>query len=172
MGVGFIGVAHVEALRRLGVNVVGVVGSTPERAEAKARVSNLPRVYESLERAHGRAGRRRRPRREPEPTRTPSRWLLSSGVNLEYDQALCQRVDERKGTAWLLAEMHSEGFGGRLMLGTDGARRRLWRTLGGGPGLAWLAGGFVDVLRRWGVDETARRRLFVDNPARVLALQP
>jgi predicted dehydrogenase len=49
VGVGFIGVAHVEALRRLGVNVVGVVGSTPERAEAKARASNLPRVYESLE---------------------------------------------------------------------------------------------------------------------------
>jgi predicted dehydrogenase len=49
VGVGFIGVAHVEALRRLGVNVVGVVGSTPERAEAKAHASNLPRVYESLE---------------------------------------------------------------------------------------------------------------------------
>lgn len=49
VGVGFIGVAHVEALRRLGVNVVGVVGSTPERAEAKARAANLPHVYENLE---------------------------------------------------------------------------------------------------------------------------
>ena len=49
LGVGFIGVAHVEALRRLGVNVVGVVGSTPERAEAKARATNLPRVYASLD---------------------------------------------------------------------------------------------------------------------------
>jgi predicted dehydrogenase len=36
IGVGFIGVAHVEALRRLGVDVVGVVGSTPRRARAKA----------------------------------------------------------------------------------------------------------------------------------------
>lgn len=49
VGVGFIGVAHVEALRRLGVDVVGVVGSSPERAEAKAQTANLPRVYESLE---------------------------------------------------------------------------------------------------------------------------
>lgn len=49
VGVGFIGVAHVEALRRLGVDVVGVVGSTPERAEAKARAANLPAVYESVE---------------------------------------------------------------------------------------------------------------------------
>jgi len=49
IGVGFIGVAHVEALRRLGIDVVGVVGSTPERAAAKAESANLPKVYESVE---------------------------------------------------------------------------------------------------------------------------
>jgi predicted dehydrogenase len=47
VGVGFIGVAHVEALRRLGVEVVGVVGSSPERARAKAAAANLPPVVES-----------------------------------------------------------------------------------------------------------------------------
>ncbi len=35
VGTGFIGAVHVEALRRLGVEVVGVVGSSPERARAK-----------------------------------------------------------------------------------------------------------------------------------------
>jgi predicted dehydrogenase len=49
VGIGFIGVAHVEALRRLGVDVVGVVGSTPERARKKAEVAGLPPVYESVE---------------------------------------------------------------------------------------------------------------------------
>ncbi|MBT8201986.1 MAG: Gfo/Idh/MocA family oxidoreductase [Acidimicrobiia bacterium] len=49
VGVGFIGVAHVEALRRLGVDVIGVVGSTPERASAKAEAANLPEVYDSVE---------------------------------------------------------------------------------------------------------------------------
>ena len=49
VGVGFVGAAHVEALRRLGVNVTGVVGSTPERAREKAAAANLPSVYESLE---------------------------------------------------------------------------------------------------------------------------
>jgi predicted dehydrogenase len=49
VGVGFIGVAHVEALRRIGVNVVGVVGSTPERARAKAEAANLPDVYASYD---------------------------------------------------------------------------------------------------------------------------
>lgn len=49
VGVGFIGVAHVEALRRLGVDVVGVVGSTPQRAREKAEAVGLPPVYESVE---------------------------------------------------------------------------------------------------------------------------
>ena len=49
VGVGFIGVAHVEALRRLGVQVVGVVGSTPERAREKAAAAGLPEIFESVE---------------------------------------------------------------------------------------------------------------------------
>jgi predicted dehydrogenase len=49
VGVGFIGVAHVEALRRLGVEVVGIVGSTPERARTKADAIGLDRVYDSVE---------------------------------------------------------------------------------------------------------------------------
>jgi predicted dehydrogenase len=35
VGTGFIGAVHVEALRRLGVEVAGVVGSSPERARSK-----------------------------------------------------------------------------------------------------------------------------------------
>src|SRR3990170_215542 len=46
VGTGFIGVVHVEALRRLGVEVTGVVGSTPERARAKP---GLPEPYSSFE---------------------------------------------------------------------------------------------------------------------------
>lgn len=49
VGVGFIGVTHVEALRRLGVTVAGVVGSSPERARAKAAAANLPPVFDDVE---------------------------------------------------------------------------------------------------------------------------
>lgn len=49
VGVGFIGLAHVEALRRLGVEVVGVVGSTPERARVKADSAGIGRVYDGVE---------------------------------------------------------------------------------------------------------------------------
>jgi predicted dehydrogenase len=45
VGTGFIGVVHVDALRRLGVEVAGVVGSSPERAAAKA----IAPVYDSYE---------------------------------------------------------------------------------------------------------------------------
>ena len=87
------------------------------------------------------------------------RELLDAGVNLEYDQGL--REPDR--TLGLLRAMLDEGFAGQLLLGTDGARRSLWRTLGGAPGLAWLA-------EHLPLEPAVRHTLFVTNPARVLAL--
>jgi predicted dehydrogenase len=49
IGTGFVGVVHVEALRRIGVEVVGVLGSSPERAAAKAAAAGLPAPYASLD---------------------------------------------------------------------------------------------------------------------------
>ena len=49
VGTGFIGVVHVEALRRLGIEVTGVVGSSPERAAEKAAAAALPAPYPSFE---------------------------------------------------------------------------------------------------------------------------
>ena len=49
IGTGFIGTVHVEALRRIGVQVRGVLGCTPERGEARAAALGVPRAYQSLE---------------------------------------------------------------------------------------------------------------------------
>ncbi|HEY3072779.1 MAG TPA: Gfo/Idh/MocA family oxidoreductase [Candidatus Limnocylindrales bacterium] len=49
VGTGFIGAVHVEALRRLGVQVHGVVGSSHERAESRARDLGLPPAYDSFQ---------------------------------------------------------------------------------------------------------------------------
>src|SRR6188472_3772409 len=49
IGSGFIGTVHVEALRRLGVSVHGILGSSPERASARAGRLGVPRAYGSLE---------------------------------------------------------------------------------------------------------------------------
>lgn len=49
IGGGFIGTVHIEALRRLGVQVRGLLGSSPERGRQRADQLGLPRAYESLD---------------------------------------------------------------------------------------------------------------------------
>lgn len=48
-GTGFIGPVHVEAVRRLGHRVVGILGSTPEKSRAAADALGLPTGYSSFE---------------------------------------------------------------------------------------------------------------------------
>jgi predicted dehydrogenase len=49
IGSGFIGTVHIEGLRRLGVPVRGLLGSSPERGARRAEALGLPRAYESLD---------------------------------------------------------------------------------------------------------------------------
>jgi predicted dehydrogenase len=48
IGTGFIGTVHVEQLRRIGVQVRGVLGSTPERGAARADALGVRHAYGSL----------------------------------------------------------------------------------------------------------------------------
>jgi predicted dehydrogenase len=48
IGTGFIGTVHVEELRRIGVQVAGVLGSTPERGTARAAALGVRHAYPSL----------------------------------------------------------------------------------------------------------------------------
>src|SRR5438552_236786 len=49
VGIGFIGPVHVEALRRLGRPVAGILGSAPQKSRAAALQLNLPTAYPSLD---------------------------------------------------------------------------------------------------------------------------
>lgn len=49
IGTGFIGTVHVEALRRIGVSVRGVLGSTPQRGKAAALALGVARSYPTLD---------------------------------------------------------------------------------------------------------------------------
>jgi predicted dehydrogenase len=49
IGTGFIGTVHVEALRRIGVDVRGVLGSTAERGAARAEALGVRKAYASLD---------------------------------------------------------------------------------------------------------------------------
>jgi predicted dehydrogenase len=49
VGTGFIGPVHVEALRRAGVEVVGILGSTPDKSIAAARRLGIPKGYSTFD---------------------------------------------------------------------------------------------------------------------------
>jgi len=49
IGTGFIGTVHVEALRRIGVQMRGVLGSSPERGRVRAEALGVGRSYASLD---------------------------------------------------------------------------------------------------------------------------
>ena len=49
IGGGFIGPVHAEALRRIGVEVAGVLGSSPERAQGMAESLQVGRIYRDLD---------------------------------------------------------------------------------------------------------------------------
>ena len=48
-GTGFMGPAHTEALRRLGVRVEGILGSSPQKSERFAAEYGLPKAYRSFD---------------------------------------------------------------------------------------------------------------------------
>jgi predicted dehydrogenase len=49
VGAGFIGPVHVEALRRLGIEVTGILGSSLESGQQQAAEMRLPKAYGSLD---------------------------------------------------------------------------------------------------------------------------
>lgn len=48
-GTGFIGPVHVEALRRAGAEVIGILGSSPSKSQSAAESLGIPRGYGSFE---------------------------------------------------------------------------------------------------------------------------
>jgi predicted dehydrogenase len=49
IGSGFIGVVHIEALRRIGVRVTGLLSASPDKGAQRAQALGLPRSYASLD---------------------------------------------------------------------------------------------------------------------------
>lgn len=96
------------------------------------------------------------------------RELLATGAFGEYDQSF-RWGDAPNFTVELIEWMVGDGFGDRIVLGMDAAKRRYYRVHGGRPGLTWLLAGFTALLDAAGLDAAVRQNLFVDNPARAFA---
>ncbi|MBA2382735.1 MAG: aryldialkylphosphatase [Chloroflexi bacterium] len=96
------------------------------------------------------------------------RAIFESGAFVVYDQAF-RWGDAANGTLQLLEWAAEDGHLGQVMLGLDAARQSYLAAYGGWPGLAFLLLGFSDQMEARGLDAAARRRMFVDNPARAFA---
>jgi phosphotriesterase-related protein len=97
------------------------------------------------------------------------REIFATGASVEYDQGFRWRPGQENGTLTLLAWAFEDGFGDRVVLGMDAARRGYWATHGGGPGMAWLLGDFAAMMTAGGLGAAEQALLFVANPARAFA---
>jgi 5-phospho-D-xylono-1,4-lactonase len=96
------------------------------------------------------------------------REIAASGATVEYDGSY-RWGDADNGTLTLLGWMAEDGLLDHVVLGMDAARRGYYSVYGGGPGLSWLLSGFSKAMDDRGLGPDVRRKMFVDNPARVFA---
>jgi predicted metal-dependent phosphotriesterase family hydrolase len=80
------------------------------------------------------------------------------------------RTDRRPDevVADLAAGLVERGYGHRIVIGQDLARRQYWHAYGGGPGLAHLFTTFVPLLGQAGLSEHDIDTMLVHTPRRVL----
>jgi len=97
------------------------------------------------------------------------RELAQAGAVLELDQSIKGRSEGTESfTARAVVDLIEAGFEDQIVLGTDGARRSLWTSLGGEPGLAWLASTFPTVLTQMGVGSEHLSKIQHGNARRAL----
>ena len=97
--------------------------------------------------------------------------ILQSGICVEYDQALRQIGHAKPASARLTYEVINRGFINQVMFGSDGARRSLWITLGGTPGLAALYEKWSVTLLELGITRENIETMFISNPAKFLSMK-
>jgi phosphotriesterase-related protein len=95
--------------------------------------------------------------------------LVRSGVVIGYDQIGKEKYAPDAERAAFIARLVADGFGDRIVLSHDFARRSDHLGYGGGPGLPHVPTSFAALLREHGLDDAAIERLLVANPATLLA---
>lgn len=95
--------------------------------------------------------------------------LLRHGVFIGYDQIGKVKYAPDEDRAALIARLVADGFGDRIVLSHDFARRSDHLGYGGGPGLPHVLTSFVPLLEDHGLAADDIDRLLVRNPARLLA---
>ncbi len=96
------------------------------------------------------------------------RRLASRGAYLGYDRMHRTVSGSDADVVALLLRMVEGGFGDRVLLSVDVARRSRFKAYGGGPGLTYVLEHVVPRLREEGLSEGEVEQIMVRNPARAL----
>jgi predicted metal-dependent phosphotriesterase family hydrolase len=94
--------------------------------------------------------------------------LARTGVFLGYDCVSKEQYASDERRAEFIVRLGAEGFGDRVCLSGDLARRSYLTSWGGAPGYAYILEQFLPLLLKFGLSEPQARALVVDNPARLL----
>lgn len=97
--------------------------------------------------------------------------IAARGAFLEYDTPSRFKYQPESVVIGLMRTMIEAGYGDRLMLGGDMARRSYLKAYGGGPGFEYLLSAFTPRLLREGFSEQELHAIWADNPARWLVGQ-
>ncbi|MGH8874468.1 MAG: phosphotriesterase family protein [Acidimicrobiia bacterium] len=98
--------------------------------------------------------------------------LARAGVFLGYDQISKEHYQPEAERISFIVQLAAEGFGDRICLGGDLARRSYLEAWGGRPGYRYILAEFLPRLVAAGLGEEAVRALVVDNPAGLLTWAP
>lgn len=116
IGAGFIGPAHLEALRQLGdVEVVALCDSRLEAAQRKARALNIAHAYDSVEALLAHPGLQVVHNCTPNHLHAQiNRQILAAGLHVFSEKPLCMTAGRRgswwrlpPGPAWCMASASS-----------------------------------------------------------------
>ena len=95
--------------------------------------------------------------------------IAARGAFLEYDTPSRFKYQPESVVIGLMRAMIEAGYGDRLMLGGDMARRSYLKAYGGGPGFEYLLTVFTPRLQREGFSEEELQLIWEENPRRWLA---
>jgi 5-phospho-D-xylono-1,4-lactonase len=99
--------------------------------------------------------------------------LAQAGATLEFDQLTRDHAEGvRAPTIALITGLVAAGYGDRVAIGTDSARRARWAALGGTPGLSWLACRLPVLLSEAGLRPGDIAKIMRDNAVSALTWRP
>jgi 5-phospho-D-xylono-1,4-lactonase len=100
------------------------------------------------------------------------RAIADTGACLSFDQMGKSERFTDTDRALLIHALVEDGYADQIVLSEDYDRKSLLLAYGGAPGLAYLQEWFMVTLMEIGLDAVTIRKMVVDNPARMLTIQP